>query len=226
MIEAASDEGTRVIRAGVGRSWADLFFYALVGAFGLGFLAVIGWGVFKAFGYVPVWVPVAALSSIIFVPWMMERAKDDARLFVVVDGPMRMTEYRIGKRVPISIEGLGITFKSKSGVDRVVLTDFDSETLQGRGSHLEGMTQFDAVRELSVVERLSSALEETLREDRLTMQHVGIEVEKKSREVVDWALRLIYEGTVPTEITDALGISELEDADMSLSTDLGDVLDG
>ena len=58
------------------------------------------------------------------------------------------------------------------------------------------------------------------------MQHVGIEVEKKSREVVDWALRLIYEGTVPTELTEALGIDEPPEVEMELNSDLNEVLEG
>jgi hypothetical protein len=57
------------------------------------------------------------------------------------------------------------------------------------------------------------------------MQHVGIEVEKKNREIVDWALRLIYQGTVPTEITEALGIDEVEEPDLELHDDLEAVLD-
>lgn len=57
------------------------------------------------------------------------------------------------------------------------------------------------------------------------MQHVGIEVERRNREIVDWALRLIYEGTVPTEITEALGIDEVKEPDLELNDDLEAVLD-
>ena len=213
-----------VSRAG-GRTWADLVFYALIGGVGAAMLAMLAWIVYQAFGYLPVWVPAAMAGSVLWVPWMIERAKDDERLFVVVDGPMRMTEYRIGKRVPLEIEGRGITFKSRSGADRLVLTDLDLETMKARGSALEGMTQFDQVRDLSTVDRIARALEGVLEEDRLTMQHVGIEVEKKNREIVDWALRLIYQGTVPTEITEALGIDEVDEPDLELHDDLEAVLD-
>jgi hypothetical protein len=211
-------------RAG-GRTWADLVFYAAIGAVAGGILAVIGWLVYQSFGYIPLWVPASMAASILWVPWMMERAKDDARLFVVVDGPMRLTEYRIGKRVPMEIEGRGITFKSSSGVDRVLLTSFNQDTMMAKGSAMEGMNQFDQVRDLSTVQKLSSALEAVLEEDRLTMQHVGIEVEKKNREIVDWALKLIYQGTVPTEITEALGIDEEPEIELELKSDLEGVLD-
>jgi len=216
---------TTMIKTGVGRTWADLFMYGLFGALAAGALAILGWGIYQAFGYIPMWTIAAAASSLIFVPWMMERAKDDARLFVVVDGPMRLTEYRIGKRVPVEIEGLGLPFFSSTGVQRLILTSFDPETMQGIGSEMAEFTQFDQIRDLSTVTRLSSALEEILREDRITVQHVGIEVEKKSREIVDWALRLIYEGTVPSEITEALGITDLPKAEMDLNATLEEVLE-
>lgn len=223
--EVVSPGQTTMVRSGVGRTWADLALYAFFGALGAGALALLGFGIYRLFGYVPMWTVAAAASSLIFVPWMMERAKDDARLFVVVDGPMRLTEYRVGKRVPVEIEGLGLPFYSSTGVQRLVLTEFNPETLEGSGSELAEFTQFDQVRDLSTVNKLSKALESTLREDRLTMQHVGIEVEKKSREVVDWALRLIYEGTVPTELTDALGIDEPPEVDMDLNSELDEVLE-
>lgn len=213
-------------RAG-GRTWADLAFYLGAAVLGGGALALVGWAVYSAFGYVPVWVPFAALSSLIFVPWMMERAKDDSKLFIVVDGPMRMTEYRIGKRVPIKIDGSGIRFSSSSGVGRTILRGFDVETLEGRASMLEGCSQFDQIRDLSTLERVSKALEDSLREERLTMMNVGVEVEKKNRAIVDWALRILYEGTVPTEISEALGIMEDKGSeDVEVHDTLEAVLDG
>ena len=59
----------------------------------------------------------------------------------------------------------------------------------------------------------------------MTMMHVGIEVEKKNREIVDWAMRLIMEGSVPTEITDALGIEGQSVPDMQMPDDEGELLD-
>jgi zinc transporter ZupT len=57
-------------RAG-GRTWADLVFYAAIGAVAGGILAVIGWLVYQSFGYIPLWVPASMASSILWVPWMM-----------------------------------------------------------------------------------------------------------------------------------------------------------
>jgi hypothetical protein len=222
--EVPSDEGRSTPT--VGRTWADVLVGGSYVAAGLLFIAGVLGVAYFALGRVPQWIFISIGASLAFVPFLMERAKDDSRLFIVLDGPGRLTEYRIGKRVPMEIEGGGVRFTSKSATERVLLTEFDEEARWGRGSLLSECSQLDQVRDLTTVQRLSTALEDTLREERLTLQHVGIEVEKKNREIVDWALRLIYEGTVPTEITEALGIDAIEEPDMALSEDLEAVLDG
>ena len=209
----------------VGRTWADLVVGGSYITAGLLFIALVLAGAWFAYGSIPQWTFISILASLAFIPFLNERAREDARLFMILDGPARLTEYRIGKRVPLEIEGGSIRFTSKSAVERVLLTDFDPEARRGTGTLLADFSQLDQVRDLSTVDRLSRALEETLREERLTMQHVGIEVEKKNREIVDWALRLIYAGTVPTEITEALGIDEAEAPDLELHDDLEAVLD-
>lgn len=208
-----------------GRTWADLVWTSSYFLAGVLFIAGVMVASYFILGKVPSWLWIAVLSSLGFIPFLIERAKDDAGLYVVVDGPCRMTEYRIGRRVPIEIEGQAVRFSSKSGVDRLILTDFNAETRQGRSTALEGMTQFDLMRDLSTLDNISEALVDTLREDRLTMQHVGIEVERRSRDIVDWALQLIYAGTVPTEITDALGVQNTKEPDFERNEDLGEVLD-
>ena len=63
-------------------------------------------------------------------------------------------------------------------------------------------------------------LEETLKESRISAQTVGIEVEKQSIEIVDWALRTIYGSMIPNEISESFG---LESEDKSL--DPGEVFE-
>ena len=50
-------------------------------------------------------------------------------------------------------------------------------------------------------------MEETLRETRISKQTVGIEVEKQSKIIVDWALKTIYGSIIPTEISEIFGVS-------------------
>jgi hypothetical protein len=51
-------------------------------------------------------------------------------------------------------------------------------------------------------------LQSTLKETRISSQTVGVEVEKQSIEIVDWALKTIYGAIIPTEITEAFGVKE------------------
>lgn len=208
----------------VGRTWADLVVggsYITAGLlFIVGICAVSWWLV----GTVPGWVLIAILGSLAFIPFLQERAKEGSQLFVVLDGPMRMTEWRVGKRVPMEIDGAPITFRSKSGVSRSLLVDFDPIKYTAKGSMLAECSQFDQIRDLSTVQRMSQSMQSLLEEDRLTMMHVGIEVEKRNREVVDWALRLIMEGSIPSEITDALGVDGVEEPKMTYHEDMEEVL--
>jgi hypothetical protein len=51
-------------------------------------------------------------------------------------------------------------------------------------------------------------LQSTLKESRISAQTVGVEVEKQSIEIVDWALKTIYGAIIPTEVSESFGIEE------------------
>lgn len=212
-------------RRQVGRTWADVLVGSSYVFGGILFILAIMLGAWWFYGQIPQWLFISIAASLGFIPFLMERAKDGSRLFVVLDGPMALTEYRIGKRVGLEIEGSPVQFTSKSGVPRSLLISLDEENRTGKGSMLAECSQLDQVRDLSTVQRMAESLEGVLAEDRLTMMHVGIEVEKKNRQIVDWALRLIMEGSVPNEITEALGITGQQEPDMEISEDLEEMLD-
>ncbi len=207
-----------------GRTWADLVVMMAYGVAIVGGLALIGWFVYQVFGELPLWLLGSIVGSFIFIPWLTERAKADARLFMVVDGPGRLTEYRIGSRVPVQISGRGVDFWSKSGTSRTLLTSFDIKTLEGDGSALAEFNQFEQVRDLNTVDILSQELQKHLRETRITKQTVGVEVEKKSAEIVDWSLQMIYGAIIPTEISEAFGIEE-EQVDFELDETIQDLVE-
>lgn len=212
-------------RSQVGRTWADVLVGSSYVFGGLLFIAGILLVAWWFYGKIPQWILFSIVGSLGFVPFLMERAKDGSRLMVVLDGPMQLTEYRVGHRVGLDIEGSPVTFTSKSGVLRSLLLSFDPEMRTARGSLLAESSQLDQVRDLSTVQRMAQSLEDVLSEDRLTMMHVGIEVEKKNREIVDWALRLIMEGSIPHEITEALGIDAKNTPDMAMDEDLEALLE-
>ena len=193
-------------RRQVGRTWADVLVGSSYVFGGIVFISGVFLVAWWFYGQIPQWLLISIAGSLGFIPFLMERARDGSRLFVVLDGPMQLTEYRVGHRVGLDIEGSPVQFSSRSGVPRSLLLDFNEETRSAKGSLLAESSQLDQIRDLTTVQKLSESLESVLQEDRLTMMHVGIEVEKKNREIVDWALRLIMEGSIPSEITDALGI--------------------
>lgn len=200
------EENTLAPSKVVGRTWVDLVFSSFYGIAILIFLILViflGW---KSFGSIPSWIFYSLGISLIFIPFLFERAKEDSRIYVILDEPLRMTEYRIGSKVGLEIDGFGVEMLSRSGVRRTLLKSFDKDNLKGTGSPLGEYSQFEQIRQLSTLKQLADKLEETLREDRLTSMAVGVEVEKQSKEIVDWALRFSYGSMIPNELNDALGI--------------------
>ena len=63
-------------------------------------------------------------------------------------------------------------------------------------------TPLDQMRELKTNINLAEMFEEHLRESRMSKQMIGIEVEKKSTDIVDWALNVLYGSIIPTELED------------------------
>jgi len=207
-----------------GRTWADVF----VGASYLtgGGLFIIGMAVALYFlvGDIPGWFFIALVSSLVFIPFMMERAKDDASLILVSDGPHRLTEYRIGNRVGLEIEGNSVLFQSNSGVLRQVLSSIDVENKTAKGSEFANATQIDQVRDLTTLQKMVELLQSTLKESRISAQTVGVEVEKQSIEIVDWALKTIYGAIIPTEVSESFGIEE-KSIELELDETIEDMVD-
>jgi len=177
-----------------------------------GALFVLGLALFLYFylDTVPAWFFIAIFGSLAFIPFLVDRAKEDADLFLVTSDPLNLTEYRVGRKYGLNIEGNGVRFTSNSGTYRTLLTEFNEETRQGIGSSFGGYTQIDQVRDMNTLQNLSNLLEQTLRETRVTQQTVGVEVEKQSKVIVDWALKTIYGSIIPTEISEIFGV-EVED---------------
>ena len=202
------------------RTWADVFVSTTYLTAGLIFLVILGAGAYFILGKIPGWFWISIFGSFLFIPFLQERAKDGADLFLVSDQPFKLTEYRIGKNVGLEIEGIGTRFQSESGISRIILTDLDKETMTGKGSAFGGLTPIDQIRDLTTLQKVTNMLEETLKESRISTQTVGIEVEKQSIEIVDWALRTIYGSIIPSEISEAFGIEEkTEDLEIDLTED-------
>lgn len=197
-----------------GRTWADVF---SSGAFWLfiATLVVVAYFVFRDFEIkIPAWIFVSIAASLAFVPFLMNRAKEDASLVVVVDGTNQMTEYRIGRRYPFEIEGNPLYFSSKSGVQRIILTEIDiqDDGVVGTGSQLAEFTSFDYIRDMTTLQRLSKTFTEHLKAERTVREMVGLQVEQKVSEYSDTWLKMLYGVLDPSEIesllNDALNTQE------------------
>ena len=202
------------------RTWADVFVSASYITTGLIFIAILGVIAYFYFGKIPTWFFISILGSLIFIPFLQERAKDGVELFLIANEPFKLTEYRIGKNVGLEIEGIGTRFQSETGVSRIILNSLDKETMKAKGSAFGQLTPIDQVRDLQTLDKLTKMLESTLKESRISAQTVGVEVEKQSIEIVDWALKTIYGSIIPTEISESFGIQEEEKTlDVELETD-------
>lgn len=202
------------------RTWADVFVSSTYVASGLLFLVFIAIFTYFYFGNIPDWFWISIIGSFLFIPFLNERAKDGAELFIITNEPFKLTEYRIGKNVGLEIDGIGTRFQSESGVSRIILQNLDKETMKAKGSAFGSMTPIDQVRDLTTLQKLTDMLEKTLKESRISAQTVGVEVEKKSIEIVDWALKTIYGSIIPSEISESFGVeSYSNELDVELDTD-------
>jgi len=185
-----------------GRTWADVFAQTSYLIAGLVFLVIVGLVIWFVFDRLPQWFFLSILGSMVFIPFLIERAKEKADLVCVMDEPMKFTEYRIGRKYDYELYGNPVHLSSNTGVIRMMLMDFNKESKKAKALPFAELTPLDQMRELNTNLMLSKMFEETLRENRLSKQMVGVEVEKQSSKIVDWALNVLYGSIIPTELED------------------------
>ena len=200
----------------VGRTWVDLWVGSGYIIIALLFLVGVFVGFYYFAGNIPQWLFIAIGASILFVPFLFERAKEDSKLFMVCDEPLKLSEYRIGSKVDLEINGIPARMVSKTGINRFILKSLDNENLIANGSPLGEYSQFEQIRTMSTLQNLTNKLEDVLKEDRLTSMQTGLEVEKQSKAIVDWALRVVYGSLIPDELSDALGLEIEEEYDQNI----------
>ena len=187
-----------------GRTWADFTWTTgRVGVLLLLLLCAYFFGAFSSLGEIlgsiPIWVLVAVGMTLVWMPWLVKISQDATRLVLVAHGGRSVSEWRLGRRVPLHIDGEALTMTSPSGAQRVLVTDFNPETLEASGTALEGATVFDLARDLDAFDRLGRAFAKHLRADRLTRETVGIEVERRVGEYSAAWLALLYGTLDPTD---------------------------
>lgn len=218
-----SDSPPVVYNQKFGRTWVD--FLSSTG--GIILLAIIA-GLLFYFGWdyidmVPKWIwATLILTPILWTPWLNARAKDESNLFLVTDGPQQISEYRVGRRVEVQIEGAGIPMTSRSGATRLLLTSFDPYTMKGEGSALAEFSQFEMARDLATLDRLSRAFSEHLRSERITQELIAVEVETRVKQLSERWIGIAMATLEPSELETALDLSGHEH---EIHTSVEEVLD-
>ena len=190
----------------VGRTWADVTIGATYIIFTLGTLALAAVCLYLFLGSVPQWFIIAVGVSLGSIPFITEHIKGDMEQYIISHDPFNLTILSVGRKANLKVEGTPTLFYSDSGYIRKMVTHFDRENMTVKASSFGDFSQIDQIRDLSTLQRLHDKLLALLKEDRLTAQTLGVEVEYQSREIVDWALRTIYGAIIPTEISEAFGI--------------------
>lgn len=165
---------------------------------------------------VPWWTLVALLTSFLWRPFLHKIASMGSILLLVDGGPSRLTEYRVGSRFPLVIDGQPLDFYSESGVRRIFLTDLevgDDGVAYGSGATMDGFTQFDFVRDVSVLRRINEAFMEHLKGERMTKELIGLKVEEQVTGYSETWLRMLYGELDPSDIEKALLDVEREQKD-------------
>lgn len=194
----------------VGRTWADVTIGATYIIFTIAALCAVGFILYIILGQIPQWFLIAVFVSFFSVPFITERIKADCDEYIVSHDPFNLTILSVGKKANLKVEGVPTLFSSDSGYIRKMVTHFDRSNMTATASSFAGFSQIDQVRDMATLQRLHDKLMALLKEDRLTAQTLGVEVEYQSREIVDWALKTIYGAIIPTEISEAFEDSKAD----------------
>lgn len=187
-------------RTTTGRTLWDLVAALSWIVFSVVLIGAVVWWVYSVVGRMPWWIIVAALTSLAWLPFLQARAREDSRLFVVLDGPLRLTEFRIGKKVKTSIEGSPVVVSSRTGATRSVLTSFNPETLEGVGSPLAEFSQLEMLRRVETLEGATSALVELIRSQRNTREMMQVGIESQVRDLSESWMEIALATLRPVEL--------------------------
>ena len=203
----------------VGRTWADVTIGASYIIFTLAALAGAAALLYLFLGSVPQWFMIAVLVSLGSVPFISAHIRGDMEQFIISHDPFNLTILSVGRKADLKVEGTPTLFYSDSGYMRKMVTHFDRKTMTAKASGFGDFSQIDQIRDLTTLQRLHDKLLALLKEDRLTAQTLGVEVEYQSREIVDWALKTIYGAIIPTEISEAFGIKSEGETETETETE-------
>jgi hypothetical protein len=137
---------------------------------------------FAMLAALPYYWAAAALASFAWWPYLVGVHRQKMARLIVYEAPNRLTLYRVGRNVPgFVIDGRPVVMVSRTGVERLFVTEFDSTTARAVGAAVDGMTPLDYLRDVSVFARLGEAHCALLDEERLTRELVAVKTQEAVR---------------------------------------------
>lgn len=166
-----------------GLSWAAFFNRWLFIGLAIVILGVTWWlDLFESISNLPYYWVLAGAAGFIWWPYMIEVHRRNMIRLVVYDAPNTLTLYRVGQHVPgFEITGSPVPMISRTGFERLFVTDFDPVTAHAQGAAVDGMTALDYLRDLRTFDRLSRAYCSNLEEDRLALELVAVRTQEAIR---------------------------------------------
>ena len=207
-----------------GLSWAAFFnrwmliVLALFCVFGMIQLDVGSW--LKS---IPTYYLIGMAGGLGGLPWLINLERSKQLQLVAYPESGSMTIWRVGKKVGLDMEGAPVHLTSQSGVSRLFVKSFDTDTHEAKASWIAGCTSLDWLRDESTFIRLADHHSDLLTTDRVTKELVGVEVSRRVGELSDQWLRLLYGTLSVGEVEEALSLIGAE-IDIEADADLEEML--
>jgi len=196
----------------------------LVGLVLAGFMLSLRYDLLGQVSRLPLYYLVGAAGGLAGLPWLVSIERERQVQLVAYPEPGRMTIWRVGRRVGLDLDGSPVHLTSEGGVARLFVNSFDPHTHTAKASWVAGNTALDWLREEATFHRLATAHADLLRDDRITRELVGVEVNRRVSVYSDQWLRLLYGSLSVDEVEEALGLTAA-DVPVEPEADLEVVLD-
>jgi hypothetical protein len=184
---------------------------------------LIQFDLMQRLGKIPIYYLIGMAGGLGGLPFLISLERSKQIQLVAYPESGSMTIWRVGKRVGLNLKGSPVHLTSASGVSRLFVKSFDSESHEIEASWVTGCTSLDWLRDESTFIRLADNHSNLIQTDRITKELVGCEVSRRVGELSDQWLRLLYGSLSVDEIEAALSMVGA-DVDIEPDADLLEVL--
>nr|ANO58196.1 hypothetical protein [uncultured marine euryarchaeote] len=173
---------------------------------------------------IPIYYLIGMAGGLGGLPFLIGLERSKQIQLVAYPESGKMTIWRVGKRVGLHLSGNPVHLTSDSGISRLFVKSFDTETHEVESSWVADCTSLDWLRDETTFIRLANNHSDLIHADRITKELVGCEVARRVGELSDQWLRLMYGSLSVDEIEEALGMVHGAEIDIEPDADLVEVL--